>query len=188
MNWEDLERACLNCRGCALAEKRTNVVIGKGCRTAPILFVGEGPGENEDLQGVPFVGAAGQLLDLALVSAGYAPEDYYIANVVKCRPPHNRTPAEEECNACIGYLRGQFALIRPKIVVCLGSVASNYLIEKNFKITRMRGIWKEKKGVWFMPTYHPAALLRDESKKLDMWKDIKAAHDRLQELKAEGLV
>lgn len=188
MTWEELERACLSCKGCALAENRRNVVIGKGSKTAPILFVGEGPGENEDIQGVPFVGAAGQLLDQALISIGYKPEDYYIGNVVKCRPPQNRTPNEVECNTCIGYLRAQFALIRPKIVVCLGSVATNYLIERDIKITKARGIWREKKGVWFMPTYHPAALLRDENKKLDMWKDIKAAYDKLKELKAEGLI
>ena len=182
MTWEDLEKACYCCHACRLCENRTNVVIGRGSRTAPLLFVGEGPGENEDKQGVPFVGAAGQLLDMALTSIGFQPQDYYIANVVKCRPPHNRTPQEDECMTCISLLRGQFALIRPKIVVCLGSVAANYLIEKDCKITKIRGAWREKKGVWFMSTYHPAALLRDESKKYDMWKDIKSAYDKLQEL------
>lgn len=182
MTWEDLEKACYSCHSCRLCETRTNVVVGKGSRTASLLFVGEGPGENEDRQGIPFVGAAGQLLDTALTSIGFRQEDYYIANVVKCRPPRNRTPQEDECNTCITLLRGQFALIRPKIVVCLGSVAANYLIEKGCKITRIRGMWREKKGVWFMPTYHPAAILRDESKKYDMWKDLKNAYDKLQEL------
>ena len=182
MTWDDLERACRNCRSCRLCENRTNVVIGRGSRNASVLFVGEGPGENEDRQGVPFVGAAGQLLNLALTSVGFGQEDYYIANVVKCRPPQNRTPQEDECLTCLPLLRGQFALIRPKIVVCLGSVAANYLIERNCKITKIRGIWQEKKGVWFMPTYHPAALLRDESKKYDMWKDIKNAYDKWQTL------
>ena len=183
MTWEELENACVACERCRLSGGRTNVVIGRGCKNAPVLFVGEGPGENEDRQGLPFVGAAGQLLDLALASAGFAPSDYYIANVVKCRPPQNRTPLDDECEACIGFLRAQFALIRPRVIVCLGSVATRFLIDRDARITRARGIWTQRKGVWFMPTYHPAALLRDGSKKADMWEDIRAAYEKLQELR-----
>ena len=179
MTWEELERACRACRRCRLAEGRTNVVIGRGSKNAEVLLVGEGPGRQEDEQGIPFVGAAGQLLNLALLSCGFQESDYYIGNVVKCRPPQNRNPEEDECEACIGFLRAQFALLRPKIVVCMGNVAANHLIEKNTRISAIRGRWIEKKGVWFLGTYHPAALLRDESKKLAMWNDLKMACDKM---------
>ena len=184
MNWEELEKNCKACNRCALAAGRRKVVIGRGSKTADILFVGEGPGENEDKQGLPFVGQAGELLDLALNSIGFDKNDYYIANIVKCRPPQNRNPEPEECNACLPFLRAQFSLIRPKIIVALGSIASNYLVEKDLRITKSRGIWVEKQGVLFMPTYHPAALLRDPSKKIDMWEDLLKVYEKLKELRA----
>lgn len=184
MTWEILESTCKNCSKCALAKGRTNVVIGRGCKTADVLFVGEGPGENEDRQGLPFVGQAGELLNLALKSIGYADEDYYIANIVKCRPPQNRNPEPEECEACLPYLRAQFALIKPKLIVCLGSVAVNNMIAKDIRITKARGTWVDKQGILFMPTYHPAALLRDPSKKADMWEDLKKVYDKLKEIRA----
>ena len=180
--WESLEQACHTCARCRLGEHRTNVVIGRGHPNAPILFVGEGPGRQEDEQGLPFVGQAGELLDLACTSLNFLPEDYYIANVVKCRPPENRTPFEEECTACLPYLRVQFALIKPRIVVCLGNVPLHYLMDKDAKITQVRGQWQEKQGVWFTATYHPAALLRDESKKLDFWRDLQAVKQKLAEI------
>ena len=182
MTWEALTDLCARCRRCALAQTRKNVVFGKGNRSAPILFVGEGPGAQEDEQGVPFVGQAGKLLDLALEACGFTPELYYITNVVKCGPPQNRNPLREETEACLPYLREQFRLIQPKIVVCLGSVASTALIGPEAKITAVRGTWHEKKGTYFTATYHPAALLRDESKKIFMWRDLKAVQERLHEI------
>lgn len=183
MDWETLENVCNSCTKCGLCSGRTNVVIGRGCRSAKILFVGEGPGENEDLRGLPFVGKAGELLDLALEGLGYSEDMYYIANVVKCRPPKNRNPLSEEAEACMPYLRAQFSLIRPKIVVCLGSIALKNLIDANAGITASRGKWIEKKGVLFMATYHPAALLRDESKKADFWHDLRLVREQYDELK-----
>ncbi len=185
--WESLVEECNACTRCALCETRTNVVVGRGCPHAPILFVGEGPGRQEDEQGLPFVGQAGGLLDLACEGLGFATDDYYIANVVKCRPPENRTPFDEECTACLGFLRAQFSLIKPRIVVCLGNVPLHYLIDKNARITQARGQWVQRKGVWFTATYHPAALLRDESKKLDFWKDLRAVREKLQDIQNGGV-
>lgn len=182
MTWEELLDYCSRCQRCALAQTRKNVVVGRGNRNASILFVGEGPGAQEDEQGIPFVGQAGKLLDLALEACGFPPDLYYIANVVKCRPPQNRNPLREETEACMPYLREQFRLIKPKIVVCLGSVASVALIGPEAKITAVRGTWIEKKGTYFTATYHPAALLRDESKKIFMWRDLKAVQERLHEI------
>lgn len=183
MNWEELIKTISTCRKCALADNRTNVVVGRGNVNAPVLFVGEGPGANEDAQGQPFVGQAGRLLDMALESTGFEKEDFYIANVVKCRPPQNRNPMPQECEACLPFLREQFKLIRPKIIVCLGSVASTTMIGKDAKITSVRGTWIERGGVLFTGTYHPAALLRDPSKKIVMWKDLKTIWQKLQTLK-----
>ncbi len=182
MTWNELEQACLSCHKCGLAKERNHVVIGRGNPDAPILFVGEGPGRQEDEQGIPFVGQAGKLLDLALTSCLFTPDQYYIANVVKCRPPQNRTPIREECEACLPYLRQQFALIRPKIVVCLGAVAVTSLVSPDAKITSARGVWTQRKETLFFATYHPAALLRDESKKLVMWQDLRRVRQKLDEL------
>ena len=181
-SWNDLTKACNSCTNCALSENRTNVVLGRGNIYAPILFVGEGPGQQEDLTGLPFVGESGKLFDLLLDACRFNNEDYYIANVVKCRPPNNRNPLEEEAAACLPYLRSQFALIRPKIVVCLGNVAMKYLISKDRKITEARGKWERKGDCDFIATYHPAALLRDESKKKSMWEDLLKVKERLNEL------
>lgn len=186
VTWEALEQACTHCTRCRLHETRTNVVIGRGNPRAPILFVGEGPGRQEDEQGLPFVGQAGMLLDHALAGLGLTQEEYYIANVVKCRPPENRTPLDDECKACLEFLRGQFALIQPKIVVCLGNVALVNLLSPDARITKVRGTWIDRRGVLFTATYHPAALLRDESKKLDFWQDLKAVRKKLDELRKEG--
>lgn len=184
MNWEELTNSCNNCTRCALSQARHNVVLGKGEICAPILFVGEGPGAKEDEAGVPFVGQAGKLLDLALESIGFDAKDYYITNVVKCRPPENRVPLFEEVIACMPYLREQFKLIRPKIVVCLGGVAAAALLGPDCKISAVRGQWTERKGTLFTATYHPAALLRDESKKIIMWQDLKAIKKKLKEMQS----
>lgn len=181
-SWEELENKCRNCRECPLCEKRTNVVIGDGNREADLMLIGEGPGEQEDLQGLPFVGPAGQLLNLLFEALGMKRTDCYIANVVKCRPPGNRIPTDEEAEKCLPYLKNQVMLVKPKIVMCLGAIALRHVVNKDVKITQIRGQWIEKKGLWIMPTFHPAALLRDESKKILMWQDFKKVRAKLREL------
>lgn len=174
LDWTSLEESCLSCRGCGLCETRHHVVFGVGKRDADILFVGEGPGEQEDLLGEPFVGPAGKLLDDMLSIIDIDRTNCYIANIVKCRPPHNRDPLNTEQDACIAYLRAQVALIQPKIIVCLGRIAAMRLIRSNFKITREHGQWTEKGGVQMMAIYHPSALLRDPDKRPDTFEDLKA--------------
>ena len=183
MDWNALEQTCMGCQRCALADGRHNVVFGVGSRDAEVLFVGEGPGENEDLQGEPFVGRAGKLLDdmLELIDLDRK-KNVYIANIVKCRPPHNRDPLNTEQDACIGYLRNQVALIRPKIIVCLGRIAAMKLIKEDFKITREHGQWFEKAGVQMTALYHPAALLRDPRKRPETFADLKALQAKIREI------
>ena len=182
MNWDELEAACGSCRNCSLWEGRTNVVFGVGSRQAEVLFIGEGPGENEDLQGEPFVGRGGKLLDDMMGAIGLKRRDVYIANIVKCRPPQNRDPMNTEIEACIGYLRNQVALLRPKIIVCLGRIAATRVIQEDFKITRDHGKWYEKNGVWVTALFHPAALLRDPRRRPDTFTDLKALRAKIQEL------
>ena len=181
-NWTELKAECLACQRCALADTRTNVVFGVGPEDAEVMLVGEGPGEQEDLTGEPFVGRAGQLLDEMLSLVGLdRKHNVYIANIVKCRPPQNRDPLNTEQDACIGYLRRQVALIRPRIIVCMGRVAANRLIHEDYKITKEHGQWVEKAGVWMTSIYHPAALLRDVSKKPDTFVDLKAIQAKIRE-------
>ena len=174
MTWRTLEEECLNCRKCGLCETRTNVVFGTGVRDAEVLFVGEGPGENEDLQGKPFVGRGGKLLDdmLKIIDLDRH-KNIYIANIVKCRPPKNRDPLGDEQEACIGWLREQFRLINPKIVVCLGRIAAKVMIKDDFKITQEHGKWFDKGSVKFTALYHPAALLRDPHRRPETFEDLK---------------
>ncbi|MDR3278157.1 MAG: uracil-DNA glycosylase [Oscillospiraceae bacterium] len=174
MTWDELERACGTCKKCALYETRTKVVFGVGPRDAEVLFVGEGPGENEDLQGEPFVGKGGQLLDDMLRIIGLdRKKNVYIANMVKCRPPKNRDPLNTEQDACIDWLRAQYTLIKPKIVVCLGRISAMALIKKEFKISKEHGTWVEKDGVLFTAMFHPAALLRDPTRRPETFVDLK---------------
>ena len=180
--WKELYDSLCDCKKCRLCENRTNIVVGCGNVKSKIMFIGEGPGRDEDEQGVPFVGAAGKLLDKMLAAIELDRDKVYIANIVKCRPPNNRTPEELEAKACLPYLRAQFALIQPEIIICLGATASKYVYDENVRITRDRGVWKNKKGVWILPTYHPAALLRDESKKRDAWTDMKLIREKIKEL------
>lgn len=182
MQWDELEATCQACRNCPLWETRTNVVFGVGSRNAEVLFIGEGPGENEDLQGEPFVGRGGKLLDDMMGAIGLKRADVYIANIVKCRPPQNRDPLNTEEDACIGYLRNQVALLRPKIIVCLGRIAAMRVISEDFKITRDHGKWFEKNGVSMMALFHPAALLRDPRKKPDTFVDLKALQAKIKEV------
>lgn len=182
VSWEQLEGACAACRRCGLCETRRNVVIGDGARESRILLIGEGPGEQEDLQGRAFVGPAGQLLDRMLACIGLDRGQVYIANVVKCRPPRNRDPLPEEQAACLPYLRAQVRLIRPQVIVCLGRIAAQTVIRPDFRITREHGQWVERKGYWLTATYHPSALLRDPSKKRDAYEDLKKLRSKLEEL------
>lgn len=184
LDWIQLEQACQNCRRCGLFETRHNVVFGIGPRDADIMFVGEGPGQQEDLQGEPFVGPAGKLLDDMLSIIDMGRDSCYIANIVKCRPPQNRDPLEIEQDACMDYLRNQFLLVRPKILVCLGRVAALRLIRSDFRITREHGQWVEKQGVWMTAIYHPSALLRDPSKRPDTFRDLLAIREKAREVNA----
>lgn len=176
--FESLEAiaACVaQCRNCPLCRNRTHTVPGEGNADAPdIMFIGEGPGADEDAQGRPFVGKAGKLLDKMIEAMGYRRDEVFIANVVKCRPPNNRKPIREEMDMCLPYLRQQIRLIRPKVIVGLGGTAMEGLLGKPVGITRMRGIWQEYEGIKLMPTFHPSYLLRDPSKKKDAWLDLQA--------------
>ena len=172
-SWEELEDACNNCTKCELCKNRNNVVIGTGNKNAKIMFIGEGPGADEDIQGIPFVGKAGILMDKAFQGLGINREEIYIANIVKCRPPNNRNPLDEEANCCKEYLDSQIKLVNPKVIVLLGSVALKNILGKEYNITSARGTWIEKDSIKFLPTFHPAALLRDETKKIDFWNDLK---------------
>ena len=180
--WEALKQQCLACQGCALAQTRTNVVFGTGSQTAEILLIGEGPGQSEDEQGVPFVGRAGQLLDDMLEIIGLDRTKVYIANIVKCRPPQNRDPLAVEQEACIGHLRRQTALLKPKIIVCLGRIAAKAIIREDFKITTEHGQWFTRGGVQMTAIYHPAALLRDDSKRPETFVDLKSIQAKVREL------
>ena len=176
-----LRMSCEGCTGCGLAATRHSVVFGVGQCPSPVVFIGEGPGQQEDLRGEPFVGPAGQLLDDMLSIIDLGRHNCYIANIVKCRPPHNRDPLGTEQDACIGYLRRQTKLLNPKIIVCLGRIAAMKLIREDFKITRDHGTWEQKGGIWFTAMYHPSALLRDVTKRPDTFRDLK----RLQAKAAE---
>ncbi len=169
----EIHKKCSTCTSCALAENRTNTVFGKGNPDADILFIGEAPGEKEDLSGEPFVGAAGKLLDKYLEAVGIDREEVYIANILKCRPPKNRDPLPEEENCCIGYLREQLSVIRPKIIVCLGRISAKRIIKEDFKITEEHGKWFKKGEYMICAVYHPAALLRDPRKKEEELIDFK---------------
>ena len=171
-NWEELENSIKNCQKCKLRKTRKNIVFGIGNREADIMFIGEGPGADEDEQGEPFVGKAGKLMDMAFAALGIKREDVYIANIVKCRPPFNRNPEQDEEQVCLNYLRNQVILVKPKIIVLLGSVALKNILGPEYGITASRGKWIEKRGIYYMPTWHPAALLRDETKKIDFIKDL----------------
>ena len=180
--WEALQQRCLQCRACGLAESRTNVVFGMGAPDAEVLFVGEAPGANEDEQGLPFVGKAGQLLDDMLKMIGLHRDRIYITNSIKCRPPQNRDPLNTEKEACAGYLQQQLQLMQPKIIVCLGRISAMEMIKPDFKITQEHGQFFEKNGVLMTALYHPAALLRDPAKKPDTFVDLKRLHAKIRQV------
>ena len=178
-----LSSACAGCERCRLASGRTNLVFGVGDPHAKLLFVGEGPGYQEDIQGEPFVGPSGQLLDKYLSAIGLDREHgVYIANIVKCRPPQNRDPQPDEQDVCIEWLREQVRVLWPKVIVCLGRIAAQRLIDPEFRVTREHGQFIDKKGTLMMGTFHPAALLRNPKQKPDAFDDFLALRNVLVEL------
>ncbi|MCI8273128.1 MAG: uracil-DNA glycosylase [Clostridia bacterium] len=185
--WEQLEEVVKQCKKCRLCQTRNNVVFGVGNKETDIMFIGEGPGADEDMQGEPFVGKAGKLMNMAFEAIGLKREDIYIANIVKCRPPSNRNPEEDEAVACLNYLRNQVVLVKPKIIVLLGSVALKNILGKEYGITASRGKWIEKKGILYMPTWHPAALLRDDTKKIDFIKDLKMVLEKRKQMEVNNI-
>ena len=184
-SWSQLNQEISECRACRLCETRNHVVPGEGNPRALLMFIGEGPGRDEDIQGRPFVGRSGELLTRMIRSIGLEREEVYICNVVKCRPPQNRNPEPDEAQACLNYLRAQVALVRPRVIVLLGKVACRYTLNQEVSVMREHGRWFERKGGWFMPTYHPSALLRDPTKKRDAWEDFQKIRDKLSEIRAE---
>ena len=180
--WEALCQECLRCHACTLADTRTNVVFGVGREDAEVLFIGEAPGANEDIQGEPFVGRGGKLLDDMLAMIGLDRTRIYITNSVKCRPPENRDPLNTEKEACQGYLQRQRALMKPKIIVCLGRISAMELIKPDFKISQEHGQFFDRNGTLMMALFHPAALLRDPRKKPETFEDLKALQAKIQEI------
>ena len=185
-SWPQLLDEVYACNKCRLCQTRTNVVPGEGNPQARLMFIGEGPGRDEDLQGRPFVGRSGELLTRMIKAIGLEREQVYICNVVKCRPPQNRNPEPDEAAACLNHLRAQFALVRPDIVVLLGKVACRYTLNEEISVMRDHGRWFERKGVLFMPTFHPSFLLRDPDKKRLAWEDFQKIRDKLAEITAKS--
>ena len=185
LNWDELQQQCMSCRKCPLCQDRTNVVFGVGPRDSEVLFIGEGPGENEDLQGEPFVGPAGKLLDDMMSIIDLDRTNSYIGNIVKCRPPHNRDPLETEQDACIDYLRNQVALVKPRVIVCLGRIAAKRVIREDYRITREHGQWVQKNGIWMTAIYHPSALLRDPGKRPETFDDLLGIREKIRETGAK---
>lgn len=183
--WEELENEIKDCKKCKLCSGRSHIVFGEGNRQADVMLIGEGPGADEDKQGIPFVGKAGQLMNKAFEALSIERSKLYIANIVKCRPPQNRVPEADEAEACLDYLRNQVLLIKPKIIVLMGSTALKNILGKDYKITASRGQWIEQKTIAYMPTWHPAALLRDDTKKIDFFQDLKLVKKRAKELEID---
>ncbi len=183
---EELSAASSGCTRCKLAATRTNIVFGAGSPKARLMFIGEGPGRDEDLQGEPFVGAAGQLLDKMIAAMGLMRGEVYIANIIKCRPPQNRDPEPDEVSACIGFLRAQVRLVAPEAIVALGRVAAQTLLENTTPISRLRGTWRLFDGTPLMPTFHPAYLLRNPADKRKVWDDLQAVMQKLGLRRQEG--
>lgn len=183
ISWNDFVEQCQNCQACDLAATRTNVVIYRGNVVAPVMFVGEGPGATEDEQGLPFVGQAGRLLQLLLDAQGFTANDYHIANVVKCRPPENRVPTDQEAAACKKLLGTQILICKPKIIVLLGKTAYTLFTgDKNAKMTQIRGAFIEKNGYLILPTFHPAYILRNNNERIKLWKDIDMVRRKAEEM------
>ena len=183
MDFEELKETCAACRACPLGYERKNNVFERGSRQAKLMFVGEAPGGQEDETGIPFVGAAGQLLDKYLEAVGIDREEVYICNILKCRPPQNRDPLPEEQEACMSHLRAQVRLVKPRMIVCLGRIAAMRMISPEFKITKEHGVFHKKGSFLITAVYHPSALLRDPSKKEDMLRDFMKIAEEYEKLK-----
>ncbi len=181
-SWESFLADCDACRRCPLGSTRRNAVVCRGAWKAPLMFIGEGPGAEEDARGKPFVGQAGRLLDLLLEAQGFPESAYHIGNVVKCRPPENRVPTEEEAAACRPLLARQILLVRPKVVVLLGATAHRYITGSKEPISKVRGQWTEKNGYHMLPTFHPAYILRNDRDRIVLWKDLLSVRAKLEEL------
>ena len=184
--WANLENRCNNCQNCELYKTKKNTVFGRGSKNATVLFVGEAPGEQEDIQGVPFCGASGKLLDKYIYSIGLKEDEYYIGNILKCRPPYNRDPLPGEQEACIGYLREQLKLINPKIIVCLGRISAMKIIKPDFRITREHGKWFKKGRFYITAVYHPSMLLRDPTKRDETMTDFLEIEKMVQSFRDES--
>lgn len=180
--WQGFLQACQSCKNCELHKTRQNVVVFRGGLNAKLMLIGEGPGADEDRQGRPFVGRSGKLLDSLLEAQEFTNEDYHICNIVKCRPPQNRVPTEEEANACKRLLSAQFTLVKPKIIVLVGATAYKYFTNLNDPISKVRGQWIERGEYFILPTFHPAYLLRNPSKRSDLWQDFKTVRSKMEEL------
>ena len=180
-DWNELENSIKDCEKCNLCKNRKHIVLGEGNKNADIMLIGEGPGADEDEEGIPFVGKAGKLMDEAFCGTGIKRENLYIANIVKCRPPQNRDSEKEEADACMPYLKAQIELVKPKIIVLLGRIALTNILGEDMSITRERGNLIERNGITYLPTWHPAALLRDDTKKIQFWQDLK----KLEEIAKE---
>lgn len=180
--WQGFLQACNSCKNCDLYQSRDQVVVYRGSLAAPLMIIGEGPGREEDKQGKPFVGRSGRLLDDALLALEFSEDDFHICNIVKCRPPENRTPTEEEAKACRRLLNAQFALVKPRVILLCGSTAYRYFTGSKEPISRVRGQWIEQKSFYIMPTFHPAYILRNMSKRAELWSDLLAVREKLVEL------
>lgn len=176
-DWNELERICNECKKCKLSSTRNNVVLGTGPFDSDIMFIGEAPGKDEDLKGVPFVGKAGQLMDKALMGIGINRKNIYITNIVKCRPPQNIDPQEIEMKSCMEYLESQINLVKPKVIVLLGRIALHAILPSESSITKVRGKWIQQNDIYYMPIWHPSAVLRDENKKIEFWNDLQKVKD-----------
>lgn len=182
VSWNQLSEDILKCTACSLHQGIQNKVIGQGNQKARLMIVGEGPGAQEDRRGVAFIGPAGELLTKMLAAIDINRDDVYICNIIKCRPPNNRTPSSSECESCLPFLRQQFVLVKPKVMLLMGSTALKSILSPDLTITKSRGNWFERKGIWMLPTYHPAALLRDPAKKREAWQDMQMLEAKLKEL------
>ena len=181
--WSDFLQECQQCDQCELSRARNRVVIYRGSIEAPLMFVGEGPGANEDAQGLPFVGQAGHLLDLLIAAHGFETKDYHICNIVKCRPPENRVPTREEAKCCMPLLAKQIRFAKPKVLVLLGGTAYKYFLDPKDTISKARGNWIEKNGFWIMPAFHPAYILRNNRERVKLWADIGLVKEKMTEMK-----
>lgn len=182
VSWNQLHEDILKCTACSLHQGIQNKVIGQGNQKARLMIVGESPGAQEDRSGVAFIGAAGELLTKMLAAIEINRNDVYICNIIKCRPPNNRTPSPSECESCLPFLRQQFVLVKPQVMLLMGSTALKSILSPDLTITKSRGNWFERKGIWMLPTYHPAALLRDPAKKREAWQDMQMLEAKLKEL------